>query len=148
MKMMVMAAVFLSVPLGAGQQTSPAPRPVLENGELMALVIKPAYAELQAAMSAPAADNRARAVRYQQAARLAEFENLLLFRPGERTTSYEWQSLAAAARDQSARLADALVAALSSPGSPDPRDQYVAVSAACNACHQRFGRREAPTIAP
>jgi hypothetical protein len=46
----------------------------------MALVIRPAYGEVQAAMVKPPADRREWAALYQKVARLAEFENLLFFR--------------------------------------------------------------------
>lgn len=120
-------ALLLTVTPASSQQSGTAqqPQPVLENGELMALVIRPAYAELQAVMTKSPADRREWAAIYQKMARLAEFENLLFFRAHERTLTPEWGRLAAGARDTSATAA-----------------------ASCNACHQAFGRREAPVIRP
>ena len=69
-------------------QPGPAGR-VLDNVDLMDLMLKPAYDELQRAMAAPPADRMAWAALYQKAARLAETENLLFFRTraGESTAS-------------------------------------------------------------
>jgi len=154
MKATILALVLLtSVTATFAPSQPPAPSAVLENGELMSLVLRPAYAELQIAMTHPPADRRERAERYQKAARLAEFANLLFFRSGPRTATPEWQAAAAAARDASAALSDALLAELGTSGAAVGdavrlRAAYVAVSAACNACHRQFGRREAPVIAP
>ena len=67
--------------VAAAQEPSVQPEPILETGELMLMVIKPAYDELKAAMQTPPTDQRQWALLYQKAARLAEFENLILFRP-------------------------------------------------------------------
>ena len=80
------------------QDVASQPEPILETGELMLMVIKPAYDELQRAMAAPPADRQQWSLLYQKAARLAEFENLILFRPHERSNTPEWKTLATNAR--------------------------------------------------
>lgn len=105
MRAFFMAAALLAGATPASSQQSVSeqrPQPVLENGELMALVIRPAYVEVQTLIAKPPADRREWAAVYQKLARLAEFENLLFFRAHERTLTPEWQRLAAGARDASA----------------------------------------------
>jgi hypothetical protein len=126
------------------------PEPVFETGELMLLVIKPAYDELQRAMAAPPADRQQWAQLYQKAARLAEFENLILFRAHERSEKPEWKALAASARKATIGLAAGSLKALgniSDAKFADLRKPYEAVSAGCNSCHRAMSR-EAPTIKP
>ena len=86
----------------AAQEPSTEPEPILETGELMVMVIKPAYDELQRAMATPPVDRQQWAQLYQKAARLAEFENLILFRPHERSDKPEWKTLATNARKATA----------------------------------------------
>ena len=149
---MAVALLVTAVPaINRQSGTAPQPQPVLENGELMALVIRPAYAELQAVMSKPPADRREWAAIYQKMARLAEFENLLFFRAHERTLTPDWQRLAAGARDTSAAAAAEALRGLGNDRAQDftaLRAKYTAIAASCNACHQAFGRREAPVIRP
>src|SRR6186997_3364606 len=95
------------------------PEPVFETGELMLMVIKPAYDELQRAMATPPADRQQWALLYQKAARLAEFENLILFRPHERAAQPEWKTLAANARKASATLASLVLKALANANEAD-----------------------------
>ena len=142
-------ALFVAAPASSRQSPVPQPQAVFENGELMALVIRPAYGEVQAAMAKPPADRREWAALYQKVARLAEFENLLFFRSHDRTLTPEWQRLAANARDASAAVAAEALKGLSNDRAQDfdvLRAKYLEIAASCNACHQAFGRREAPII--
>src|SRR5262249_52783573 len=127
------------------------PMPVLENVELMDLMIKPAYDALRLTMAHPPADRKGWADIYQQAARLAELENLLFLRTraGESRQS-EWAAAAGRARDASARLTTAAVAGLRSARPADfdrVRAAFPAISEGCTACHRAFAR-EAPVIKP
>lgn len=134
----------------AAQEPSAQPEPVLETGELMLLVIKPAYDELRRAMAAPPADRQQWAALYQKAARLAEFENLILFRPHERSNTAEWKSLATNARKASMAMASAALTALANASTAnvdEVKKAYGDVSVRCNACHRAMSR-EAPRITP
>jgi hypothetical protein len=133
----------------AAQQPLSAPEPILENGELMLMVIKPAYDDLKRAMASPPADRAQWAQLYQKAARLAEFENLILIRR-ERPDRPEWKSLAADARTSSALLASLVLKSLGAAQDADVamiRKAYEDVSGRCNACHRAMSR-EAPRITP
>jgi hypothetical protein len=124
--------------------------PILETGELMLMVIKPAYDELKLAMAKPPPDRKEWALLYQKAARLAEFENLILFRPHERTATPDWKTRATNARKSTATLAGAILKALGNAQAAnftELRAAYESVSAGCNACHRAMSR-EAPTIKP
>ena len=134
----------------AAQEPSPGPEPILETGELMVMVIKPAYDELQRAMTAPPADRQQWAVLFQKAVRLAEFENLILFRPHERSDRPEWKTLATNARKSTAAVASAALKALGNAKDADfagIKKLYADVSGRCNACHRAMSR-EAPMIKP
>jgi len=134
----------------AAQEPSPQPEPILETGELMVMVIKPAYDELKRAMATPPADRQQWALLYQKAARLAEFENLILFRPHQRSDQPEWKTLATNARKASASVASLTLKALANAQGADfdgIKKAYDDVSARCNACHRAMSR-EAPTIKP
>ena len=134
----------------AAQEPSTGPEPILETGELMVMVIKPAYDDLQRAMAAPPADRQQWAQLFQKAARLAEFENLILFRPHERSATPEWKALATSARKASAAVASLALKALGNAQDANfegIRKAYEDVSARCNACHRAMSR-EAPTIRP
>ena len=136
--------------VAVAQEPSAQPEPILETGELMLLVIKPAYDELRRAMSAPPADRQQWAALYQKAARLAEFENLILFRPHERSNTAEWKSLAANARKASMAVAAAALTALANASTAnvdEVKKAYGDVSVRCNACHRAMSR-EAPRITP
>ncbi|HET6958563.1 MAG TPA: cytochrome c [Vicinamibacterales bacterium] len=127
------------------------PMPVLENVEFMDLMIKPAYDVLRQTMEHPPADRKGWAAIYQQAARLAELENLLFLRTrsGESRRT-EWASAAGRARDASARLANAAALGLRSAQAADfdrMRGAFPAIADACTACHRAFAR-EAPVIKP
>ena len=134
----------------AAQEPSTEPEPILEAGELMVMVIKPAYDELQRAMATPPADRQQWAQLFQKAARLAEFENLILFRPHERSDRPEWKTLATNARKATAAVASLTLKALGNASDADfdgIRRAYEDVSVRCNACHRAMSR-EAPTIKP
>ena len=144
------AAVLVAIVMMAAQAVSaPQPAPVLDNVDLMDIVIKPAYDDLQRAMATPPADRQAWAALYQKAARLAEFENLLFVRP--RATSdrgSEWIERSGRAQSASAAVAAAALAGLRNARPSDVdgvRQAFPAVAAGCNACHRAFSR-EAPTI--
>jgi hypothetical protein len=142
-------ALMLST-VARAQEPSTQPEPILETGELMLMVIKPAYDELQRAMAAPPADRQQWALLYQKAARLAEFENLILFRPHPRSETPEWKTLATNARKSTMAVAAATLKALGGASDTDfqnIRKSYDDVSARCNACHRAMSR-EAPTIKP
>ena len=134
----------------AAQEPSAQPEPVLETGELMLLVIKPAYDELKRAMVAPPVDRQQWAALYQKAARLAEFENLILFRPHERSNTAEWKTLATNARKASIGVVSAALKALANASAAnvdEVKKAYGDVSVRCNACHRAMSR-EAPRITP
>ena len=134
----------------AAQDVSAQPEPILETGELMLMVIKPAYDELQRAMAAPPADRQQWALLYQKAARLAEFENLILFRPHARAETPEWKAFATNARKATMAVASATLKALGGASDTDFQNikkSFEDVSARCNACHRAMSR-EAPAIKP
>ena len=136
--------------VAAAQEPSSQPEPVFETGELMLLVIKPAYDELKSAIASPPADRQQWASLYQKAARLAEFENLILFRPHERSTTAEWKTLATNARKASMAVASAALKVLgnaSAANVDEVKKAYGDVSVRCNACHRAMSR-EAPRITP
>jgi cytochrome c556 len=116
---------------------------------LMLMVIRPAYDELQKAMTRPPADRQQWAQLYQKAARLAEFENLILFRPHARAATPEWKTLATNARKATTALSSDVLKALGGAATDfeSIKTSYNGVSAACNNCHRTMSR-EAPTIKP
>ena len=136
--------------VAAAQEPSGQPEPILETGELMLIVIKPAYDDLQKAMATAPADRQQWAQLYQKAARLAEFENLILFRPHPRSDTPEWKSLATGARKATMALASATLKSLANTKDANfegLKKTYEEVSVRCNACHRAMSR-EAPTIKP
>lgn len=142
--------LLTSCSVAAAQEPSAQPEPILETGELMLLVIEPAYDELQHAMATPPTERQQSALLYQKAARLAEFENLILFRPEERSNKPEWKALATDARKTTMALAAVTLKALASDKDAsfdDVKKAYEGVSARCNACHRAMSR-EAPRIKP
>ena len=144
------AILFACGAAAAAQEPSTAPEPILETGELMAMVIKPAYDELQRAMATPPADRRQWAELYRKAVRLAEFENLILFRPHERADKPGWRVLATNARTATAAVASLALKALANATDVNVdgiRTAFAGVSGRCNACHRAMSR-EAPTIKP
>ena len=148
---MVLIAILLSFGGVAGaQEPSTQPEPILQTGELMLLVIKPAYDDLQRAIATPPADRQQWALLFQKAARLAEFENLILFRPEERSSKPEWKTFATEARKATMALASVTLKALANDKDANfdsVRTTYEGVSARCNACHRAMSR-EAPRIKP
>ena len=145
--------VVLAAARPAAAQTDPAGQPAaaLDNVDLMDLMLKPAYDTLHQAMAGPPADRTAWAALYQQAARLAELENLLFFRTrAGKLRQAEWAGRAARARDASAAVAAAALLGLRTAQAADfdrVRATFPAVSEACTACHRAFAR-EAPVIKP
>jgi hypothetical protein len=127
------------------------PSPVLDNVDLMDLMIKPAYDELQRSVATPPQDRQAWAALYQKAARLAELENLLFFRTrAEEPRRPEWAARADRARQASADVAAAALLGLRNARPSDfeaVRRGFPAVAEGCTACHRAFAR-EAPTIKP
>jgi cytochrome c556 len=147
---MCVAFVLAFGGMAVAQEPSVQPEPILETGELMLLVIKPAYDELRRAMAAPPADRQQWAALYQKAARLAEFENLILFRPHERSNTAEWKTFATNARKASMAVASAALNALANASAAnvdEVKKAYGDVSVRCNACHRAMSR-EAPRITP
>jgi len=145
--------VMLAWACPAAPQSHPAaqPAPILDNVELMDLMVKPAYDELRQAIAKPPADRKAWAALYQNAARLAEIENLLFLRTraGEERKA-EWDAKAAAARQATAEVAAAAFRALRNASPTDFDDvsrRFPSVADGCNACHRAFAR-EAPAIKP
>lgn len=144
MRTLILAGLILA------QEPSSQPEPILETGELMVMIIKPAYDELQKAMATPPADRPQWAQLYQKAARLAEFENLILFRPHQRAETPEWKALATNARKSTMAVASATLKALGNAQDAnfaEIRKSFEDVSARCNACHRAMSR-EAPMIKP
>jgi cytochrome c556 len=136
------------VALAAQGGSGPTPRQVLDNVDLMDVVIKPAYDDLQRALASPPADRQAWAALYQKAARLAEFENLLFIRSRAGDRRSEWTEHAGRAQQASADVAAAALLGLQSARASDfdsVRATFAPVSQGCNACHRAFSR-EAPTI--
>jgi cytochrome c' len=127
------------------------PSPVLDNVDLMDLMIKPAYDELQRSVATPPPDRHAWAALYQKAARLAELENLLFFRTrAEESRRPEWAARADRARRASADVAAAALLGLRNAQASDfeaVRRAFPAVADGCTACHRAFAR-EAPAIKP
>src|SRR4051794_1242277 len=152
--LIVFVAVAAAAAIGrAMPQTDPPgqPAPVLENVELMDLMVKPAYDELQQAVAHAPADRREWAALYQKAARLAEVENLLFFRTrAGAARQAEWAGKASRAQQASADVAAAALRGLGSARATDFADvraAFPAVAEACTACHAAFSR-EAPAIKP
>ena len=145
------AGLLLTIASAApAQDPATQPEPILETGELMLMVIKPAYDELQKAMAVTPADRQQWALLYQKAARLAEFENLILFRPHQRAETPEWKTLATDARKSTMAVASATLKALANAENAhftEIRKSFEDVSARCNACHRAMSR-EAPQIKP
>jgi cytochrome c' len=128
----------------------PQPVPILDNGEMMDIFFKPAYAELQQAMAKPPVDRKEWATIYQKAVRLAEMENLLFFRNHEDTRKPEWAATAARARQAAAEVAAAALLGLRTvkPENYEAvRAAYPVVAETCNACHRTFAR-DAVTVKP
>jgi hypothetical protein len=141
-------AVLCAIVLAA--EPPPVPVPILDNGELMDLFLKPAYAELQQAMTKPPADRKDWATIYQKAVRLAEMENLLFFRTHEDVRRAEWAEAAARARQAAADVAAAALVGLRTIKAENyavVRAKYPAVADTCNACHGTFAR-DAVTVKP
>jgi hypothetical protein len=149
-RILICAGLLAIASIASAQDVSTQPEPILETGELMLMIIKPAYDELKKAMAAPPADQPQWAQLYQKAARLAEFENLILFRPHQRAETPEWKTLATNARKSTMAVASATLKALGNSTDAsfaDIKKSFEDVSARCNACHRAMSR-EAPMIKP
>jgi hypothetical protein len=138
-------------PAATQVESAAQPVAVLDNVDLMDLMMKPAYDALQHSMAHAPVDRKGWAALYQDAARLAELENLLFFRTraGDGRQA-EWAGRAARARDASAAVATAALLGLRSARAADferVRAALPAISEACTACHHAFAR-EAPVIKP
>jgi cytochrome c556 len=144
-------SLALAAPAAAQPDHGAQPAAVLDNVDLMDLMVKPAYDELQRAMAKAPEDRKGWALLYQKAARLAEIENLLYFRTrAEPARTAEWNTSAARAQHASADLAAAVLLGLRNARAADfddLRKQFPAVAAGCTACHRAFAR-EAPVIKP
>jgi cytochrome c556 len=145
------AMVALARPAAAQADPAAQPAPVLDNVDLMDLMVKPAYDEVRKALAHVPEDRKAWAALYQQAARLAEIENLLYSRTrAEAARKPEWAARATRAQKASADLAAAALLGLRSARAADfddVRGRFPAVAEACTACHHAFAR-EAPVIKP
>ena len=150
MRILICAGLLAMASIASAQDVATQPEPILETGELMLMIIKPAYDDLKKAMAAPPADQQQWALLYQNAARLAEFENLILFRPHQRAETPEWKTLATNARKSTMVVASATLKALGNSTDAnfaDIKKSFEDVPARCNACH-RVMSREAPMIKP
>jgi len=146
------AAIVALRPVAGMQSNAPSPQPaaILDNGDLMELVIKPAYIELQQAVARPPADRKDWAAIYQKAVRLAEMQNLLFFRNHEEVRKAEWSAAAARSRQAAAEIAAAALTGLRTIEAANydaVRAKYRHVADTCNRCHRTFGR-EAPDVKP
>ena len=151
MLLIVFVAALAASRPATPQGPSAQPAPLLENVDLMDLMVKPAYDALRQASAGQPPDRKAWAVLYQQAARLAEVENLLFFRTRAGDgRQQEWAARAASARDASAAVAAAALLGLRGAQAADfdrVRAALPAVAETCTACHRAFAR-EAPVIKP
>ena len=145
------AIAILMVSAAAAAQTAHPAQPdaIVDTPEFMTLLLKPAYVDVQRAVDKPPADRAEWAATYQRAVRLAETANLLFIRRHAGADTPEWAQRSAAARDAGAAVADAVLVGLRNarPQDFEPvKTAFAQVSAACNACHRRFGGTNAPTI--
>ncbi len=149
-----MLRVWLLTAILIPAQPAPAPGPVriVDTGELMQILIRPAYQDLQTAVSHPPQSRQDWAAIYRAAVRLAEMENLIFFRePNRYTTQPQFPVLAARARDASAEVVTLTLAALPSAKPEDfpaVRRAYEAISSSCTACHRGLGTMNGPTVKP
>jgi hypothetical protein len=126
------------------------PRAIVDTSELMDIFLKPAYAELQQAMTKPPADRKEWATIYQKAVRLAELENLLFFRNHDDVRKPEWIATAARAREAAANVAAAALLGLRTVKAENfdgVHAKYVQIADTCNACQRTFAR-DAVTVKP
>jgi cytochrome c556 len=148
----IVLAVALLSATALAQERSPArPEAVVDTPEFMTWLMKPAYLDLQQAAHQPPIDRAEWAALYQKAVRLAETANLLFIRHHAGADTPEWAERSAAARTAAAGVASAALHGLRSARPADfaaVKQGWNEVSAACNACHQRFGGTNGPTIRP
>jgi len=147
---MLMVAVVAGGPGSIAQRADvPRPEAVIDTPEFMTLLLKPAYVDVQRAVDTPPADRAEWAATYQKAVRLAETANLLFIRRHAGADTPDWAQRSAAARDAGAAVADAVLVGLRNARPQDfeqVKAAFAQVSAACNACHRRFGGTNAPAI--
>ena len=142
------AIAFAMLSTAAAAQTAQ-PSAIVDTPEFMTLLLKPAYVDVRRAVEKPPADRAEWAATYQKAVRLAETANLLFIRRHAGADTPDWAARSAAARDAGAAVADAVFVGLRNarPQDFEPvKTAFAQVSAACNACHRRFGGTNAPTI--
>ena len=149
-----MLVLLLFIP-NAGEPAEPVPpgpQRIVDTGELMQLFIRPAYQELQAAMSHPPVSRQEWAAIYRAAVRLAEMENLIFFRePNRYTTQAQFPALAAGGRDTAAHVVALTLNAMPAARSEDfagIRQAYESIAASCTACHRGLGTMNGPTVKP
>ena len=145
------AIAILMVSAAAAVQTARSAQPdaIVDTPEFMTLLLKPAYVDVQRAVDKPPADRAEWAATYQKAVRLAETANLLFIRRHAGADTPDWAQRSAAVRDAGAAVADAVLVGLRNARPQDfeqVKAAFAQVSAACNACHRRFGGTNAPTI--
>ena len=142
------AIAFAMLFTAAAAQTAQ-PSAIVDTPEFMTLLLKPAYVDVRRAVEKPPADRAEWAATYQKAVRLAETANLLFIRRHAGADTPDWAARSAAARDAAAAVADAVLVGLRNARPQDfeqVKAAFAQVSAACNACHRRFGGTNAPTI--
>ena len=139
---------------GVLSQTNPTPGPerVVDTGELMQLLIRPAYQELQRAVATPPQSRQDWSAIYLAAVRLAELENLIFIRePSRYTTQPAFANFAARARQSTVDVVTLTLMAMPYARSEDfdgVRRAYEQISASCTACHRGLGTLNGPTVKP
>ena len=138
--------LFLAQPQPVRGQAAERPeaKQVVDIHELMDLLIDPIYEELRDAVEVAPEGRKAWRSLYISSHKLAEVSNLLFSREDdEYTTSNDWFTLSAGARDTTATLA----ASIKERSEYAPiKANYLNVVQSCNACHERFSEDEPPVI--
>ena len=146
-----LTAISVSVTFAQNAET-PGPVRVVDTGELMQVLVRPAYQDLQAAMAKTPASRQDWAAIYRASVRLAEIENLIFFRePNRYTTQPSFPTLASRARDTTAEVVTLTLAAMPAARAEDfpaVRRAYEAISMSCTACHRGLGTMNGPTVRP
>jgi hypothetical protein len=138
----------------ASMQSPPAPGPerVVDTGELMQMIIRPAYQDLQRAMTKVPESRQDWSAIYLAAVRLAELENLIFIRePNRYTTQSAFPDLAARARRAAVEVVTLTLAAMPTSRAEDfagVRRAYEVVATSCTACHRGLGTMNGPTVRP
>ncbi len=129
----------------AAPAAQPAGVAVLDTYHLMELLFKPSQDKLKALMVVEPAERRGWNEIKDQVSVLAEVSNLVTLRNEldyEKTD--EWDQMAIASRD----AAIALIEPVKATNFAAAKEKYVALIAACNACHTRFEPEVAPKLEP